>query len=414
MNPLCIHASRWGGAWVVALLMQPATALTLDEALHLAGQEAPALQALRAQQQAARSAAIPAAELPDPQLTLGLQNLPFEEDDRWSPDRERMTQQVVGIRQQVPNSDKRAAWQAVANAEVALTEAQYQLTRLQVRQRTALAWISALAVHQKLALFQDFYRENRLFERAIQALIAGGQGLTADSVLPHQERAHLEEQEDDLRRQQRSAQAALERWIGPHRDLEPQGPWPYWPGTEAMYRQNLRQHPGLQTYNPRRRRAQAQVEEAIADKTPDWGWALDYQRRGKAYSDMVSLRVSFDLPLFTRTRQDPRIAARQAEAVAVDAEQEDAVRRYAQQLEDLLAERHSLQRAVTRLDKTLLPLAEQHIKLAMADYRGGRGSLLAVVAARREAVQTRLRRIDLQEQLSQTHARLHFAYGEVQ
>lgn len=58
---------------VASVLAWPSFAggLTLDEALRLADNTAPALAAQNASVQAASSAAIPAGELPDPKLVLG-------------------------------------------------------------------------------------------------------------------------------------------------------------------------------------------------------------------------------------------------------------------------------------------------------------------------------------------------------
>lgn len=70
-----------------------------------------------------------------------------------------------------------------------------------------------------------------------------------------------------------------------------------------------------------------------------------------------------------------------------------------------------LERTHSRLADTLLPLAEERVQLALADYRGGRGELTAVVEARRALIETRLRQIDLLEQQASARARLHFAYG---
>nr|WP_256250249.1 hypothetical protein [Pseudomonas sp. NBRC 111124] len=43
------------------------------------------------------------------------------------------------------------------------------------------------------------------------------------------------------------------------------------------------------------REAQAQVQQAIAEKKSNWGWQVDYQRRSPELSNMVSLQVSFPL-----------------------------------------------------------------------------------------------------------------------
>lgn len=140
---------------------------------------------------------------------------------------------------------------------------------------------------------------------------------------------------------------------------------------------------------------------------------MDYQRRGPEFSNMVSLQVSFQLPLFAGSRQDPMIAARRAQVRQLEDEQEAALREHKAQLETDLADYQRLQRAVQRSRETLLPLAEDRVRLALADYRAGKSPLSEVLTARRQRVETRLQDIDLQGQLAATAARLHFAYGEV-
>lgn len=389
-----------------------AHALTLAQTLGIAEQQAPSLQAQAASAQAARSALTPAGELPDPKLKLGIQSLPIEGDNRWQVDQDGMTMQMIGLMQEVPNRAKRQARVEAAQADVALADVQHSLARLQVRQRAAEAWIAAFAVQRKLKLFAQLYDENRLFARAIAARLAGGRGQTAEGVLARQEEALLAEQEDALRRDQRIARAALARWVGSAADDPLEGDWPQWSAAPEHYRHGLAQHPALLAYEPISRQAEARVREAVAEKTPDWSWGVDYLRRGREYGDMVNLTLSFDLPLFVGSRQGPKIAAERARLVAVEAEREALEREHRQELAADLAEYERLDRALARLDDTLLPLAEEKVALAMADYRAGRGELLAVVEARRQRVETRLRHIDLARDRALNNARLHFAFGE--
>ncbi|EMU5675346.1 TolC family protein, partial [Pseudomonas aeruginosa] len=139
-----------------------AAALTLDEALRLAEREAPSLAAQAANQDAAMQAAIPAGELPDPKLALGIQNFPIEGDARGSLTRDFMTMQMVGVMQEVPNRAKRRARVEAAQAGIDSADALERVERLKVRRETALAWIGGFAVEQKLQLFQTLYDENRL------------------------------------------------------------------------------------------------------------------------------------------------------------------------------------------------------------------------------------------------------------
>ncbi|OCW24174.1 TolC family protein [Pseudomonas aylmerensis] len=405
MNSLYMRALAVGVlAWPLL-----ASALTLDDALRLAQTTAPSLAAESAKLQAATQAAIPAGELPDPKLVVGLQNFPIGGPDRGTLYGDDMTEQMVGIQQQVPSRDKRKARVELADATVARTAAEGRVERLNVRQATAQAWIRAYAVERKDALFQDFYRQNRLLQDSVRAQLAGGRGQPSDAVIPRQEAAELAEREDALTEQRAQARAALKRWIGAAASEAPSGQWPNWP---LAHPYNLHQHPELQAFAPRTREAEARLREAKAQKTSDWSWEVDYQHRGREYGDMVSLQLSFDLPIFPGRRQNPGIAARQAELDQLDAEREAATREHTQVLDDDLATYQRLDRAVQRSQDSLVPLAEEKVALSLAGYRAGKTELMALVSARRELVDARFKQIDVIEQRALVGAQLYFAYGE--
>ena len=401
-------------ALVVGVLVWPAlaSALTLDDALRLAQNNAPSLTAESAKLQAASQVAIAAGELPDPKLVVGLQNFPIGGPNRGTLYGDDMTDQMIGIQQQVPSRDKRKARVELADATIERTAAEGRIERLSVRQATAQAWIRAYAVERKEALFKDFYRQNRLLQDSVRAQLAAGRGQASDAVIPKQEAAELAEREDELTQQRAQARAALKRWIGAAANEAPSGQLPKWTIDSLGYSHNLHQHPELQAFVPRTREAQARLQEARAQKTSDWSWEVDYQHRGREYGDMVSLQLSFDLPIFPGRRQNPGIAAKQAEVDQLDAEREAATREHTQMLDDDLAVYQRLDRAVLRSQDSLVPLAEEKVALSLAGYRAGKGDLLNVVSARRELVQARFKHMDAIEQRALIGAQLYFAYGE--
>lgn len=389
-----------------------AQALSFDDAQRLAAREAPSLQARTAGVDAARNAAIPADALPDPKLVLGVQNLPIEKQNRWSLNDNSMTMQMVGLAQEVPNRAKRRARAEAASAGIERAAAERRVELLRVRLETARAWIAAHSVERKLALFDALFEENRLFVAAVRARIAGGQGLAADAVAPRQEAALLAERRDELEQQRTQARASLRRWVGPAAEEPLDGTLPRWPLDAEGYARHLQQHPGLRLYDPLREQARARIREAVAEKRPDWSWEFDYLHRGQRFGDMVNFKVSLDLPLFPGSRQSPSIAAKHAELDRLEAEREDLTREYAERLEAELAERQRLSRASQRYRDSLLPLAREKVQLSMAGYRAGKGGLDALLAARRELLETRLKQIDVEGLEAIASARLHFAYGE--
>lgn len=412
-----IHGVRiYATALFISLTAVPgmSAALTLEEAIDLAEQQAPSLAARNASLQAAQSLVTPAGELPDPRLNVGVQNLPIEGDSSLRFGAEPMTMQVLGVMQDVPNRAKRRARVRTAEASVALARVERTVARLQVRQFTAQAWIATLSAEQKLDIFGELYAENRLLAQAVKASIASGRGLSSDSVLPKQEAALLAEKQDALVRNEAVARAQLRSWIGAAASQPLEGSWPVWPADFDHYQHNLHRHPELLAFDPMVDRAEAKIAEAVSEKRPDWAWGLDYKRRGREYGDMVSFNVSFDLPVFAGSRQDPKISAERARLAEVEAERQAMLRMHNQELAAELAEMQRLEQALDRVDKTLLPLAEEKVRLAMADYRSGNGELTTVIAARQELIDLRLRRVELAGERSMLNARLHFSFGDTQ
>src|SRR3546814_18550315 len=69
-------------------------------------------------------------------------------------------------------------------------------------------------------------------------------------------------------------------------------------------------------------RARAAIDLARADKRPDFGVNVSLGRRNPDFGNVVSVMGSVTLPIFAGRRQEPRIAAAEAQAAAATAERE--------------------------------------------------------------------------------------------
>ena len=389
-----------------------AAGLSFNDAINLALQETPLLSANQAQIEAARQQAIPAGELPDPQLALGVDNLPIQGGDSFSLSRDFMTMQRVGVMQAFPNLAKLDARIAAAENRVALAEAQTRLSRLQVLQETSAAWINRQAIEQQLALLNDLESENRLFERAVLAKYKGGKGSATELLTPRQEAALIAERRDELNSQLAMAMAQLKRWVGAAASQALSGDIPDWPITPESLEHGLHRHPELDLFAPKSKILDAEVAEAKAEKIPDWALQLAYQRRGPAYSDMVSVQVSVDLTIFPGSRQDPKLAAKLSERAALADERKAALQEHSAMLESALAEHQRLANAVKRSREVLIPLAAEKVALTLADWCSNRSDLATLALARREKLDAELKAISLENDRRQLAARLHYTYSE--
>ncbi len=390
-----------------------AQSLTFQKALTTALQETPALRANAAQVDAARSSLAPAGQLPDPKLALGIDNLPVQGADRYSLNRDAMTMQRIGIMQDIPNGAKRDARVAAAHGRLELAQVQTRLTRLTVLRETAGAWIARRTIEQQLVRIDALVAENALLAHAVRAQIAGGKGSAADAVMPRQEAAMLDERRDELTARRQQAIAVLKRWLGPDGEAPLAGEPPDWGLSRDTLAHTLHQHPELALYGPKTKVLDAELAEAQAAKRPDWGVDVAYQRRAPEFGDMVSVQLRLDLPIFSGARQDPQIAARLAERTALDAEREATEREHLAMLDSDWADYQRLTHASRRQREVLRPLAEEKIHLATAAWRGGKGLLADVIAARRERIDTELKAIAVEGERQRMAARLHYAYGDL-
>ncbi|NQD37636.1 TolC family protein [Permianibacter sp. IMCC34836] len=408
----------WGRFAIASILIGVASlgqaeSLPFHDALRLALQDAPLVRASEAQTSAARQAALPAGELPDPKLALGIENLPIEGPDRYSLTADFMTMQRIGLMQEFPNAAKRNARMDAASARIALSKAYEQVAQQTVLRETAQAWLVRHAVEQQLSVLDELVVENRLFDTAIRAQHAGGKAAATDVVMPRQEAAMLAQRRDELMAKRAAAIAQLRRWLGAAADEPLAGDMPDWSISREQLIRRVHQHPELAVFRPKAQILDAEIAEANAAKRPDWALELAYQKRGPDFGDMVMVQVSFDLPFFASSRQEPLIAAKQAEQIALNAESEAFTREHLAMLESELAEYQRLQQSETRFTETLLPLADEKVTLALAGWRAGAGALSDVIAARRERLETRLSAIVATSEREQLAARLHFTYDDL-
>ena len=396
---------------LLALPLLAHAGLSFDETTRLAREQAPALQAQRSTLDGAQALLPAAATLPDPRLIVGLDNLPVTGADRFSTTADFMTMQRIGLMQEVPNAAKREARAAGAQARIERERAVLAVTDLAVRRDAALAWLAVYFAEDRAAQLSALERENRLLQDTLDARIAAGQALPAERTLARLDALTVADRRDDALRDVERARASLRRWVGA-RAAEPlEGGPPTLQVSAEQLRAELHRHAEIAPYDAMQAMARAEAREADAEQRGDWGWELVYSRRPQ-YGDMMSFQLVFDLPWDRERRQQPRLTAKLREAARLEAERADTIRRHAEEIDAQLAELKALDAQHTRLQRQALALNAERVALALASYQAGRADLGTVLVARREAVETRLRLIDLDAQRAALRVRLNTLIAE--
>jgi outer membrane protein TolC len=405
---------------VLSLLASPALAvrageapLGLQDAVNLAAQNAPMIQARAERLTAAHEDAVRAGRLPDPELDLGLNNLTATGPSAFDPAADMMTMQSIGIMQKLPSHAAREAQRAMANADVDSAEAMHLATRLDVRAAAAQAWVALWVAQRKRELLEDLRKQAKTAVLASKAQLAGGRGDASDALATRADLADLDNRITAAQADIDAARAELARWIGADADRALAQPpdfaeLPVAP--ETLLAQLDRQAPLLQ-WSARESQADAALDAARAGKHPDWSVGLSYGKRFAGRTDMISLDVGVSLPIFPGNRQDRDISARYAERDAVHFEHEDARRVQRAAIEKALADWRGWTQQVQRYRSELLPLASDRSRVALAAYRGG-ASLQPWLEARRDEIKTNLDYADALAQQGRDWAALAYLIPE--
>ena len=384
-----------------------AQGLGFEEALRVAAERAPLLKARAASVHGATALQASAAELPDPKLSVGIDSLPINGPDRGSLTRDNFTQRQIGWTQDVPNRAKRAARSDAALARTAREQALLKIEQLAVRRETGLAWLASYFSAKRLQLFDDLIGQQRLLQATADTQLAAGKITPADVSTLQLEALALADRHDELQREAHHAHAALRRWIGDRDAAGLSGDAPHLQINRAWLQAHIERSPEVAALTPLRAMADADLREAEAAKSGDWSWGVRYGKRGPAYSDFVSVQLTFDWPVSPGTRQQPLIRARQKELERIEAERDDALLQQTQTLDTLLIELAEISSKQERLTQQTLPLAAQRVALLLAAYQGGREKLASVLEARKQQTDIGLRSLELQARQSAVQWRLN-------
>src|SRR5262245_2329047 len=115
--------------------------LSLEEAVERALQIAPQVTARASNLEAMQALTTSAGRLPDPELVIGIDNLPVTAPDAYSTSSDFMTMRKIGVMQAFPAATKRKLQSERAAAEADVAQAELVESRLAVARDVAQAWI---------------------------------------------------------------------------------------------------------------------------------------------------------------------------------------------------------------------------------------------------------------------------------
>ena len=353
------------------------------------------IAAARAESDAARYRIAPASALDDPMLEAGIVNAPLP----FSLRRNDMTMKMLGLSQKLPYPGKRGLRRDVAVADAASVSHAVDETINRVARDVRVAYEALqFSVTSRRLVTETLGTVTQLVSIAT-ARYAVGQATQSDALQAQAQSVRLQQELLRLSQEETMRWSELRRLLGRRgQDLTPtaqmQAVLLDLPAVaDALQKTAQEQRPQLKSLAALIEKRQREVELARRDYYPDFELRFGYGQRertldGLPRDDMVTLTVAVNLPLWRKSRLEPRVA--EANAMRAQASSLAESQRLETQalLETELAVETQQRASAVLYRTTLMPQTHAAFESALAAYRVGRVDFLTLLDARMRVFDT--------------------------
>ncbi len=364
--------------------------LELQQAVALSLQQNPGLAEMRARADA--MAAIPSQQgsLPDPMVSFGVMNLPL---DTFSTAEEAMTQLQFGLSQQLPFPGKLALREEAAGFEAAAADNNVDEMRLRLVRDVKQGWWMLFYLDRAIQTINSSQELLRQLVEIAGAKYKVGKGLQQDVLLAQLELSRLLDRKIQLQATRHIEVARLNVLLNKpvEQDLQV-------PDTSSMdlpglltdielYKLANQYSPLLAVKQNQLRASRSRRDLAEKDLMPDFNLGAWYgfrnanDLRGEPLPDMLSMKLSMNIPLFAKDKQEKAIDQRNSELLGQQYALQDlrgnVYARISSARADYLraAEQFSLYRT------GIIPQARQTVASMLAAYQVNKVDFLNLVRA---------------------------------
>lgn len=417
--------------------------LSLDNAVQAAQRNDPWLVRNNHSQDAVEARSTAAATMEDPKMSVGLANFPT---DTFDINQEAMTQVKIGITQMLPRGDSLT----IRQQQLQNLSRQFPFQRQDRRAKTVVTvsqlWLDAYTAQESVALIQ---KDRPLFEQladVAEASYASGLGRTRqqDIVRAQLELTRLEDRLTMLKQQQETVQEKLAGWLRGHfreryhtasAATEAELPRLYTldkkmphiaPLQQSLYTtpdkvetgelyQYFSEHPAVQAIEKKIEARRLGIDLAREKYKPQFGISAGYGYRAddssaRERADFISVGLSFDLPVFTKNRQDKEVQAAVSQAGAAKTEKWSILRRMIAEFEENRAQLNRLAQRQQLYQDRLLPQMHEQAEASLTAYTNDDGDFAEVVRARIAELNARIELLNITVAKQKAIIRLNYYF----
>lgn len=399
------------------------TLLTLESATSQAVRDNPSLAGIKARSEALAAIPSQAGSLADPELSFSALNLPT---DTFDLDQEPMTQIQIGFSQAIPFPGKLGLREEVTQFEADAANDNIAEARLRLISQVKISWWTLFYIDRALEIVINNQRLLRQFVKIAETKYEVGSGLQQDVLLAQLELSKLLDEEIILQGHRRNQSAQLNKLLNQPANKLVSLPdkvarkLPAISSEDALYLLAEDKRPVLMQRHNEVQAAQSRVNLAKKDYYPDFKLGAFYGVRsgdnpasvGGKRSDVLSLRMSMSLPIYTARKQDKAVDQRNSELLKQRYSLQDMKNNVQLQISKSVADFLQAKQQVTLFEKGIIPQATQTVASMLAGYQVNEVDFLNLVRSQLTLFNYETRYWKAFTEANQALAKLTAAVGE--
>ncbi len=366
---------------VAALVLAAAPPVHLSDLLAEARKNNPDLRAATAQARAAAASVSPAGALDDPMLMVQFWNMPVDLST---------VPVMAQLTQPLPLGGKRSARRDAAEAQSRMAQADVATKARDIEAEVAKAYFDLFMADRALEIDSEIEHTLRAMLAAANARVAAGKSDQVDALKAEGNILKLDADRLTAAADRASASARLVGLL----NREPgtslggttiPGVLSSLPAEAELRQRALQSRPELASVRAAVAGSQAQLRLADAARVPDLSVFVGEMHtfRMPGVADFLFAGVQVSLPIFSGSKNQPRIQAAAAQIEAANETERSLQNRIAAEVAQAYARVRTEARQV-ELHHQLIPLARQTVQSAIASYSAGRVDFLTVLDSERD------------------------------
>lgn len=418
--------------------------LSFKKTIYLAQQFDPWLTGNIYEQRSIEFESVAVNTLPDPKISIDFINTPT---DGFDFNQEGMTQTKVGIAQVFPRGDSLAIKKKQLLAKSQAYPYQRKDREAKVAVTVGSLWLDLYKVEQSIALIE---KHGAIFKQLIDITDINYSSAVEkvrqqDIVSAELELTRLEERLDKLAQQKKHYEGILFQWLTtlPITDSSPKTSILYhdvsvkdliisdqlpqivllnenivtskiWLASKVLVHYFIN-HPAMTAIDKKIYSTKLGIKLAKQKYKPEWEVNASYGHRrdddfGNSRADLLSLGVTFDVPLFTKNKQDKYVQSAVSYAESIKVEKYLLLREFLGTYSSAKGSLHRLKRRQALYKQKLIPQVNAQAEALLIAYTNDNGDFSSVVRSHLSVLNAEIDELSINIDEQKLHLKLNYLF----